>query len=403
MTYLMNNKKANNPPIQLSFFTLLLLISFASVNAVLFTPALPAIKDFFHISDNSAQQTITWFLVGYAVGQLLYGPIANRYGRKPALYVGISIQIVSSLICVLSGIIHLYGLLIFGRLVLALGSGVGLKMTFTLVNETYESKLASQKLSYLMLAFAITPGLSVALGGLLTTYFGWMSCFYVGALYGVILMLLVMRLPETVQQINPQALQFKQLWHGYGLQFSHRQLVLGGLLMGSSTCFIYVFASLSPFIAMNLLGMSSTAYGLANLLPSIGLILGSLCGAQLIKRYSLMWMLNAGVAIIAVGSMILLALVVMGFEPIISIFLPMIIIYFGLCFIFSNASVVALATVNDKAHGSAVMSFLNMGFATIVVLLTEYFSVSSLLLPEVYIVACVLMFGLLMMLKRSSY
>src|SRR5690349_18525902 len=105
-----------------SFLTLLLMISFASVNAVLFTPALPAIADFYAISDSEAQLTITLFLIGYAVGQLIYGPIANRFGRKPALYAGIILQIISSLLCVFAGIIHVYSILVLGRLFLALGS-----------------------------------------------------------------------------------------------------------------------------------------------------------------------------------------------------------------------------------------------------------------------------------------
>src|SRR6478672_5239599 len=92
----------------LPMLTLLLLISFASVNAVLFTPALPDITAFFAISENTAQQTITWFLVGYAIGQLIYGPIANRFGRKPALYAGISLQIFSSILCVAAAASHSY-------------------------------------------------------------------------------------------------------------------------------------------------------------------------------------------------------------------------------------------------------------------------------------------------------
>src|SRR5687768_11997152 len=99
----------------LSFFTLLMMISFASVNAVLFTPALPDIANFFAISTDSAQYTITWFLIGYTLGQLLYGPIANRYGRKPALYFGVSLQIISSFLCIFAGMIHQYSLLIIGR------------------------------------------------------------------------------------------------------------------------------------------------------------------------------------------------------------------------------------------------------------------------------------------------
>src|SRR5689334_10474305 len=97
---------------QLSFPTLLMLISFASVNAVLFTPALPQIADFFSISIESAQQTLGLFLIGYTLGQLLYGPLANRFGRKPALYGGVGLQILSSLLCVLAGSLQFYPLLI---------------------------------------------------------------------------------------------------------------------------------------------------------------------------------------------------------------------------------------------------------------------------------------------------
>ena len=75
-----------------SLFTLLLLISFASVNAVLYTPALPAISQYFEVSSDMVQQTITIFLLGYTVGQLIYGPIANRFRRIPAIAVGASIK-----------------------------------------------------------------------------------------------------------------------------------------------------------------------------------------------------------------------------------------------------------------------------------------------------------------------
>src|SRR5262245_5450852 len=110
-----------------SFFTLILLISFASVNAVLFTPALPAIAHYFNVTNDTAQLTMIWFLVGYTLGQLAYSPFANRYGRKPALFLGIGLQIISSVLCVISGYLHLYFILITGRFLLALGSGVGLK------------------------------------------------------------------------------------------------------------------------------------------------------------------------------------------------------------------------------------------------------------------------------------
>lgn len=377
-----------------SFFTLLLLISFASVNAVLFTPALPNIAQFFGIGADAAQHTITWFLVGYALGQLVYGPIANRFGRKPALYVGIILQILSSLLCVFSGVIHEFWLLVMARFLLALGSGVGLKMTFTLVNECYEPKISSQKISYLILAFAITPGLSVALGGILNEYYGWTSCFYAGALYGVILLLFAARLPETQKILNLNALKIKHLLHGYGSQFKNTQIIAGGLLMGGAACFVYVFAALAPFIAISIFGMSSAKYGIANILPSFGMVLGSLVGAQLSKRHPLEFMIRMGILIASTGVILLFVTMIMQLPILFSLFLPMIIIYFGVCFVMANASTIAMSHVTDKAHGSAVMNFINMGSATVAVLSLGLFPMKALLLPSIYLVLCVGMMGI---------
>lgn len=379
------------PQVQLPFSTMLLMISFASVNAVLFTPALPAIARFFMVPEGTAQQTITWFLIGYTFGQLLYGPLASRFGRKPALYMGIGLQIVSSLVCVLAGMTRHFHLLVIGRLLMALGSGVGLKMTFTLVNECYEAQVASQKISYLMLGFAITPGLAVALGGVLNGYFGWMSCFYAGALYGVILLWLVKQLPETATSLNYDALRLEHLLHAYGEQFKNTELIAGGLLMGACTSFIYVFAALAPFIAINLFGLSSSEYGMANILPPIGMIAGSLACVRLINHYPLQKIIQMGIGIATIGVVIMLITLAMHLNVIAGLFIPTIVVYFGLCFILANASTIAMSQATDKAHASAVMSFINMGTATFIVLAIGYFQVTELLLPFIFLLLCVFM------------
>lgn len=375
----------------ISFFTLLLLISFASVNAVLFTPGLPNIAHFFAIGVDQAQHTISLFLIGYALGQLMYGPIANRFGRKPALYFGISLQIFSSFLAVFSGYLHQYSVLMLARFMLALGASVGLKITFTLISECYSPKVAAQKISYLILAFAITPGLSVALGGLLNAFFGWTSCFYAGAAYGFLLFFLATRLPETQVVLDKQALKFKHLFRAYANQFNNTQLIAGGLLMGFSACFVYVFAALAPFIAIRLHGMTSIQYGFANLLPSLGLVLGALVGAQIAKKYPLQSIIRSGIAISTFGAILIFLLMLLSLPIVFSLFLPIMIMYFGSCFITANASAMAMSEVSDKAHGSAVMNFINVGTPTLVVLSLGLFPAESLLLPSIYMLLCLAM------------
>lgn len=383
-----------------SFFTLLLLISFASVNAVLFTPALPAMTKWFGIGDIQAQQTMFWFLLGYALGQLLYGPLANRFGRKPALYMGIGVQIVSSFVCAHAGTWHSFNVLLCGRFFLAVGSGVGLKMTFTLVNECFQPEEISNKIAYLGLAFAVTPGLAVALGGLLTANYGWQSCFYAGAVYGLILFLLVSRLAETKLDLQRDALKIKPLMCGYARQFANKRLMAGGILMGGATSFIYVFAALAPFIAMDLMGMNSVQYGLYAVLPSAGLVLGSVLSARFSKKIGAQKAVTFGIAVAGVSVLLMLLAVVTRQSALISLFIPMIFIYFGVSFVFANASAVAMRGVVDTSNASAVMSFVNMGLTTVLVLSLNLFAITPLLLPLLLLGVSFGMIVLAKMLER---
>ena len=357
------------------------MISFASINAVFPTPALPSISQFFSITENAAQQIITWFLVGYTIGQLLYGPLANRFGRKPALYVGIALQILSSLLCFFAGTVHNYPILIIGRFITALGAGVGLKMTFTIVNECYEPKVANQKISYLISAFAIAPGLGVAFGGFLVHYYGWQSCFVASAVYGFILLLRATRLPETKTELHLDALKLDHLVHGYVSQFKNIRLICGSLLLGGATCFVYVFSAVAPFVAIALMGMKESDYGMANIIPAIGLLLGSILSARFAAKRSLRFGLLVGISITAIASTLMMIASGTHWPPVQAIFIPMAMTNLGVAFILSNASTFAMYQVEDKAHGSAVMSFINMAIPTVAVLSLSLLPVTKFLLP----------------------
>lgn len=370
------------------WLTFTCLISFASVNAVLFTPALPAIAQHLEISQTIAEGAMTWFLIGYALGQLFYGPLTELLGRKKALYIGIIIQVMASLGCALASS---YEWLAACRFFVALGGGIGLKMTFTLVNEWYEPKVASQKIAHLLLAFAIAPGLGVGLGGLLNTYLGWSSCFYAGAIYGLLLCFLVARLPIKSEKMDLKAFHFRHLMRSYHQQFTNSHLVVGALLMGAASCFVYVFAALAPFIAIEHWHMSSSSYGAANIIPSLGLISGSLCAGLAVKKYSLPSLIKIGAGIAFVGVMGMLIGTALLSSVIMALFVPMMVIYFGLSFILANASTLAMSYASDKSHASAVMNFINMSVATLVVLALGNCSIHAMLLPMVFVIICVAM------------
>ena len=115
---------------------LLSYICIASISATIITPAFPKIQTVYHLSSESLEWVMSIFLIGYVVGQLIYAPIANRYGTLNALRTGLIVNFVGILICLLASTFLMnYSLLLFGRLISALGSASGLVCTFILINE----------------------------------------------------------------------------------------------------------------------------------------------------------------------------------------------------------------------------------------------------------------------------
>lgn len=384
------------------FPILLLLISFASVGAVLFTPALPSIQTFFGLTIGQAQLTVTVYLWGYALGQLPYGPLANRFGRKPALYGGLSLAVIGALLCGLSSFFDSFALLVFSRFIQALGASVGLKITFTMIAEVYDQSQATRKIAHVMSAFAIMPGLAIALGGFLTEWLNWQSCFYFLCLFGLFVLLYSTQLPETAQSLDRQALKIPAVLRGYATQFKNSQLVMSGLMMGCRTSIIYLFAAKAPFIGIQLLGLTPESFGVYNLIPLVGMLLGALFAGSIAGRFSLFKLLFSGVVISLLSAGIMVFFFLLEKLTLWSLFLPMFLIYFSTSIIFANLSSFGLANVSNKSNGSAVFNFINLSFTALILLIMEslHFQ-SAFLMPMSFAFLFLLMLVLCFLLRKQ--
>ncbi|MDF2529195.1 MAG: bcr [Gammaproteobacteria bacterium] len=371
-------------PIKPSMLTLFLLITFGAVNAVLFTPALPAISQHFAITASMTQLTISLYLIGYAVGQLLYGPIAKRLGFKKAIYLGIILCLFGIGLCLLASPLHNFAYLEIGRLLMALGASVGLMISFAIVSHCYSPSDSKKKLAYLMTGFALAPGISISIGGFIVQHLNWESCFYLLAAYALFITWLCSRLPDLSESLDVNALGFRSIASNYLSQIKNPVLVLGALLMGGCSAFIYVFSGEGPFISINLMHMPPSVFGIWSLLPSAGIFVGSQLSAICSKHFSTNKLLIAGFIIMAIGVIILLISLKASLHPI-SLFVPMFIIMVGNCMLYIQASIIALSNARDKSNASAMMSFLNMGLTTMLVFSLGAFSQTLNLLPMFYL------------------
>jgi len=372
--------------------SLMLLSAFASMGAVLMAPALPQMSHFFKISMGSTQLVVTSFLFGFAIGQLIYGPFANRWGRKSALYIGVGIATLGSLLSILSSPFESFHLLLWGRFIEALGASAGLAVCFTVINDFYFPQQARRITAILMIAFAIVPGIAIAVGGNLTQYINWQACFYFLLFYGLMLIYPVFHLPETISQFDHRALHHKQILKNYSAVLHNKKLIGYSLLSGLSSANIYVFGAAGPFIGIHILHIAPALYGFLGLIPYIGVLLGSAVVIRL-TNLDVLLVLKFAFLLQLIAAIIMLICFALHDITLMTLFIPMGILCVGHPMIASTALSLAMQQIEDKANGSAIMNFLAISMP---VLMT--FILGALHITAAWMMPCLFLLALFLML-----
>ncbi len=345
-----------------------MLISLASVSAVFCTPALPELARVFHLTASQNQWVMSLYLWGYAIGPLCYGPIANKIGRKKTIFIGISVCLLGTFISLFAD--ASYTLFCLGRFLQAVGASVGFKIVFTMIGDLETGAQAAKTFTWMFLGNAIIPSITVAIGGLLTTAFGWKGCFVFLALYSAALLWMCRSLPETAKVLQPDALALKRIAQGYLEQFKNRSLVIYGLLAGVGTSMLYVFANEAPYLAIDWMKLSPDTYGFFNLFLPLGMASG-LMSANAIARHvkKLGVLLFLGLAPIGLAVCAMAVLFGAHWYTGWSLFLPQLLMLFGVFFMGPFLAAQFLSDAVDKSNASASFQFINLGFTALATML----------------------------------
>jgi len=364
----------------------LLLGAFASMMAVLFTPALPELTEAFHLLPSQSQWTMSIYLIGFAVGPLLYGPLGNKLGRKKTVLFGIGLAIVGSLIISISSS---FEMVCIGRLIQGLGASVGFKMTGTMIGDSCSGSAATKALGILYLGLAILPYAGLTIGGFLTTWFGWRGSFVFCTLYSAFLFVCCLWLPETAKQLHSDALQWKQIVRGYLAQFKNRTLILISIYFGLGTGVIYVFANQAPFIGIDWMQLTPKEYGLFGLLLPIGMIVGLTLANRLAEKVSANKAFIGGMACIGLSTVLMGMCFLNEWRSGWSLFLPQTLLLIGPFFTGPFGYGKALSDATDKSNASAVFQFSNISSAMLATLFAgTWMPQTAIALPIVYL--CIL-------------
>jgi len=269
-----------------------MLVAFGPLAIDLYLPALPAIAAGLGAPVEHVQWSITVFLAGFALGMLGYGPLSDRYGRRPLLLAGIALFIVASLGCLLAVEVEQ---LIAARFLQALGGGAASVLARAVVRDLFQSAEAIRKLSLMAMVTAVAPLLAPLLGSQLLAYFGWRATFAALLLWGLLSLFVVWRLlPESL----PAELRGRLSWQAAFAAYLRllADLAALGLLLAGGMSFAAMFAYItgSPFYLIELQGLTPTAYSLLFAANALGIFAANWLNSRLLRRHGAAGLAGAG-------------------------------------------------------------------------------------------------------------
>ncbi|CAG0960420.1 partial Bicyclomycin resistance protein, partial [Burkholderiales bacterium] len=257
------------------------LVALGPLSTDLYLPALPALTRDFSTDVARVQLTLSVFLAGFALAQLAYGPLSDRFGRRPILLAGLVIYLGASVACMFAPSIEA---LIAARFVQALGACAGPVLGRAVVRDVYGPSQAARVLAYISGAMAIAPMLGPVLGGWLTVWFGWRANFAALALFSALqCVATALLLGESNAHKDPEATRLTRMTQNFSGLLSAREY------RGYLLCFSFAYAGLfafisgSSFVLINLHGLSPQWYG-----ASFGFVVaGYIAGTLISGRFSL--------------------------------------------------------------------------------------------------------------------
>ncbi|MCD8494282.1 MAG: multidrug effflux MFS transporter [Burkholderiaceae bacterium] len=341
----------------------------------MYLPGFDLLADSLNVQASQIQATLSAFFLGLSVGQAIYGPLIDRYGRRIPLLVGISLYAFSTLACLITTDITWF---IVWRFLQAIGGCAGMVIGRAMVNDLFDERESARALSLLMMVMTLAPIIAPLLGAVILSYAGWHMLFVVMLAFGLLCMALTFyQLPETLKDKTLDAAKAHHWWtvaFGNYLKLCQQSAFLlptliGGFAQGS----MFAFITGSPFVFMRIYGVDEQTYGWLFGLVALGLILAAQMNRICLKRWGTQTLLFASLLFNLAATLVLLMLT--QSQSIAVLLVPLWLAIASLGFIGANATAIAMrASQSQAGSGSALIGVLQFGCAFIasgLVALTE--------------------------------
>ena len=264
---------------------LALLLGLQAVTTDLYLPALPAIRDNLGASMGEIQLTLTALLLAFGLSQLVWGPLSDRFGRRPILLTGMSAYVLASLACVAAPGIDW---LIAARAVQGVAMGAAVMAARAIVRDLFQPHEGAHVMSQALSGLGIIACTCAPVGGLLSDWFGWRMALLAVTAFGLLtLALLAWGYRESLPQRRHDALQWSSLWRANLEIIRHPAFRTWCALSSASYLGLFTFLATSSFVFTRQLGYSKTVYGLLMFTMSLSYIVGTFWGRWMLRRTSM--------------------------------------------------------------------------------------------------------------------
>lgn len=345
------------------------LIAIGPMSIDMYLPAFPAIEQGLAAAPGTVQFTLSSFFIGLALGQLVYGPVSDRFGRRRPLMAGLALFSVASVGCALADSV---AALAAWRFLQALGGCAGMVIVRAVVRDRCNARDAARAFSRLILVMGLAPMLAPLLGGWVVTALGWRGVFGVLTLYGLACLAAVaVGLPETHDTRHQPPLRLGRVTADYLSLFASRAFLGYTLVGGLAFAGMFAYIAGSPFVLIELYGIPAQHFGWVFGLNALGFVLASQVNARLLKRVALTRLLRRAVWVPALAGLYLalVALVLVAQNGKLAPYLVMLGFFLyvaSLGFIGPNSAAASLATHGQLAGtASALMGAIQFGLATL--------------------------------------